>query len=60
MTIEFLSRLRSKHELLEIKNRIKTTTEKLRGMKLKFTQNIFYENIKTSVSGNFDPEIKKK
>ena len=60
MTIEFLSRLRSKHELLEIKNRIKTTTEKPKGMKLKFTQNILYENIKTSVSGNFDPEIKKK
>ena len=60
MTIEFLSRLRSKHELLEIKNRIKTTTEKPKGMKLKFIQKIFYENIKTSVSGNFDPEIKKK
>ena len=60
VTIEFLSRLRSKHELLEIKNRIKTTTEKPKGMKLKFTQNNLYENIKTSVSGNFDPEIKKK
>ena len=40
-TIEFLSSLRSSLQFLVIKNRIKTTTEKPKGMKLKFTQNTF-------------------
>ena len=59
-TIEFLSSLRSSFQLLAIKNRIKTTTEKPKGMKLKFCSKYFYENIKTSVQGNFDSEKKKK
>ena len=41
VTIEFLSILRSSLQLLVIKNRIKTTTEKSKGIKLKFAQNIF-------------------
>ena len=59
-TIEFLSSLRSSFQLLAIKNRIKTTTEKPKGMKLKFCSKYFYENIKTSVQGNFDSEKIKK
>ena len=45
-TIEFLSRLRSSLQFLVIKNRIKTTTEKPKGMKLKFTQNTFTRTLK--------------
>ena len=35
-TIEFLSSLRSSLQLLVIKNRIKTTTKKPKGIKLKY------------------------
>ena len=45
-TIEFLSSLRSNLQLLVIKNRIKTTTKKPKGTKLKFTQNIYTSTLK--------------
>ena len=45
-TIEFLSSLRSSFQLPVIKNRIKTTTENPKGMKLNFTQNIFTRVLK--------------
>ena len=48
-TIEFLSSLRSFFQLHAIKSRIKTTTEKSKGMKLKFYSKYFYENIKVSI-----------
>ena len=44
-TIEFLS-LRSSLQLLVIKNRIKITTKKPKGIKLKFTQNIYTRTLK--------------
>ena len=48
-TIEFLSSLRSSLQLLVIKNRIKTTTKKPKGTKLKFAQNIYKSTLKISV-----------
>ena len=45
-TIEFLSSLRSSLQLLVIKNRIKTTTKKPNGIKLKPTQNIYTRTLK--------------
>ena len=45
-TIEFLSSLRSFFQLHAIKSRIKTTTEKSKGKKLNFTQNIFTRTLK--------------
>ena len=45
-TIEFLSSLRSFFQLHAVKSRIKTTTEKSKGMKLNFTQNIFTRTLK--------------
>ena len=45
-TIEFLSSLRSSLQLLVIKNRIKTATKKPKGIKLKFTQNIYMRTLK--------------
>ena len=45
-TIEFLSSLRSSLQLLVIKNRIKITTKKPKGIKLKFTQNIYMRTLK--------------
>ena len=50
-TIEFLSSLRSSFQLLAIKNRIKTTTEKSKGMKLNFSQNIFTRTLKQAYQG---------
>ena len=49
-TIEFLSSLRSSLQLLVIKNKIKTTTEKPKGIKLKFTQNILREQAYKGIS----------
>ena len=57
-TIEFLSSLRSSLRLLVIKNRIKTTTEKPKRMKIKFTQIIFTRTLKQAYKGI--SEIKKK
>ena len=51
VTIEFLSSLRSSLELLVIKNRIKTTTKKPKGIKLKFTQNIYTSTLKQVYKG---------
>ena len=45
-TIEFLSSLRSSLQLLVIKNRIKITAKKPKGIKLKFTQNIYTRTLK--------------
>ena len=45
-TIEFLSSLRSSLQLLVIKKRIKTTTKKAKGIKLKITQNIYTSTLK--------------
>ena len=50
-TIEFLSSLRSSLQLLAIKNRIKTTAEKPKGMKLKLTQNISTRTLKQGYNG---------
>ena len=50
-TIEFLSSLRSSLQLLVIKNRIKTTTEKPKGIKLKFAQNIFTRTLRQTYKG---------
>ena len=50
-TLEFLSSLRSRLQLLVIKNRIKTTAEKPKGIKLKFTQNIFTRTLKQVYNG---------
>ena len=50
-TLEFLSSLRSSLQLLIIKNRIKTTAEKPKGIKLKFTQNIFTRTLKQAYKG---------
>ena len=50
-TIEFLSSLKSRFQLLEIKNRIKTKTEKPKGMKLNFTLNIFMKTLKQGYKG---------
>ena len=49
-TIEFLSSLRSSLQLLVIKNKIKTTTEKPKGINLKFTQNILREQAYKGIS----------
>ena len=46
VNIVFLSSLRSSLQLLVIKNRIKTRTEKPKGIKLKFTKNIFTRTLK--------------
>ena len=45
-TIDFLSSLRSSFQLLAIKNRIMTMTEKPKRIKLDFTQNIFTRTLK--------------
>ena len=45
-TIDFLSSLRSNFQLLAIKNRIMTMTEKPKRIKLDFTQNIFTRTLK--------------
>ena len=50
-TIEFLSSLRSSLELLVIKNRMKTTAKKSKGIKLKFTQNIYMSTLKQAYKG---------
>ena len=50
-TIEFLSSLRSSLQLLVIKNRIKTTAKKPKGIKLKFTQNIYTRTLKQAYKG---------
>ena len=50
-TIEFLSSLKSGFQLLVIKSRIKTRTEKPKGMKLNFTQNIFTRTLKQAYRG---------
>ena len=50
-TIEFLSSLRSSLQLLVIKNRIKTTTEKRKGIKLKFAQNVFTRTLRQKCKG---------
>ena len=50
-TNEFLCSLRSSLELFVIKNRIKTTAEKPKGIKLKFTQNIFTRTLKQAYKG---------
>ena len=52
-TIEFLSSLRSSLQLLVIKNRIKTTTKKPKGIKLKFTQNIYMSTLKQGMEFRF-------
>ena len=51
VTTEFLSSPRSSLQLLVSKNRIKTTTEKRKEMKLKFTQNIFTRTLKQAYKG---------
>ena len=48
-TIEFLSNLKSSFQLLAIENRIKTTTEKSKGMN--FSQNIFTRTLKQAYQG---------
>ena len=48
-TIKFLSSLRSSFQLLAIENRIKTTTEKSKGMN--FSQNIFTRTLKQAYQG---------
>ena len=50
-TIEFLSSHRSNLQLLVIKSIIKITTEKPKGVKLKFTQNIFPRILKQAYKG---------
>ena len=50
-TIEFLSSLRCSFQLLVIKNRIKTTTKKPKGIKLKVTQNIYTRTLKQAYKG---------
>ena len=50
-TIEFLSSLKSGFQLLVIKSRIKTRTEKPKGMKLNFTQNVFTRTLKQAYRG---------
>ena len=45
-TVKFLSSLRRSFQTHAIKNRIKTTTEKPKRMKLNFTQNIFTRTLK--------------
>ena len=50
-TVEFLSNHRSSLQLLVIKSIIKTTTEKPKGVKLKFTQNIFTRILKPAYKG---------
>ena len=50
-TNEFLCSLRSSLELFVIKNGIKTTIEKPKGIKLKFTQNIFTRTLKQAYKG---------
>ena len=48
---EFLCSLRSSLELFVIKNGIKTMIEKPKGIKLKFTQNIFTRTLKQAYKG---------
>ena len=50
-TIEFLSSLRSSLKLVVIKKRIKTTTKKYKGRKLKITQNIYTSTLKQTYKG---------
>ena len=50
-TIEFLSSVRSSFQLLAIKKKIKTTTEKARRMKLSFAQNDFTATLKQTYKG---------
>ena len=47
-TIEFSSSLRSSLQLLVINNKIKTTTEKSKGIKLKFNVSSKYKNQSTN------------
>ena len=47
-----LSNLRSSLQLIVIKNRIKITTKVPRGIKLKFTQNIYNSTLKQACKGN--------
>ena len=49
VTIEFLSSLRGSLQLL--KNKIKTTTKKPKGIKLKFTQNGYTRTLKQAYKG---------
>ena len=58
-TNEFLSSLRSSIELLVIKNRIKTMIEKPKGIKLKFTQNIFTRTLKQVYNGILSQKWKR-
>ena len=51
VTIEFLSSFTSSLQLLVIKNRIKATTKKPKGIKLKFTQNIYTSSLKQAYKG---------
>ena len=58
-TIDFLSSLRSSLQLLAIKNRIKTTTKKPKGKKLKFTQNIYTRTLRQAYMGVPIQKLKK-
>ena len=50
-TIKFFSSLRSSLQLLVIKNRIKATTKKPKGIKLKLTQNAYTRTLKQVYKG---------